>query len=108
MCICCILASLHPSVGRRPCFDLRWIGLCTSFTSCVSCKAQLLAWISPAFNALLLIYVASLANTTVGTITWCMQLLVISCPNMLSTEFSVMHFCLVSTHVYCIQSSWLR
>jgi len=47
--------SRHPNYFGE---ILMWIGLCMSFTSCVSSTAQLLAWISPAFNALLLIYVS--------------------------------------------------
>ena len=42
---------------------IRWIGLCTSFTSCATSLAQLLAWISPAFNALLLVSVPSSATS---------------------------------------------
>ncbi|CAE7673259.1 unnamed protein product, partial [Symbiodinium pilosum] len=47
--------SRHPNYFGE---ILMWIGLCTSFTSCITGIPQLLAWISPAFNAILLVYVS--------------------------------------------------
>ncbi|CAK9096472.1 S5A_REDUCTASE domain-containing protein [Durusdinium trenchii] len=47
--------SRHPNYFGE---ILMWLGLCTSFMSCVTSGSQLLVWISPAFNALLLLRVS--------------------------------------------------
>jgi len=47
--------SRHPNYFGE---ILMWMGLCTSYSTCITVTVQQLAWISPIFNAILLIFVS--------------------------------------------------
>eukprot|EP00434_Breviolum_minutum_P007907 symbB.v1.2.006974.t1/scaffold424.1/size207036/2 len=47
--------SRHPNYFGE---ILMWLGLCTSFSSCMTASSQFLVWLSPCFNAFLLLFVS--------------------------------------------------